>query len=355
MTVDEARARFPVLERYAYLNAGTFGPLARRTMAAVAEAQQAELERGRAGPEYFQRLLGLRETVRAALAAQIGVPAGNVALTGSTTAGCNLVLQGLGLGPEDEVVTTTDEHFGLIGPLLVSGTRLRVVAPEVDAILAAVGPRTRLLALSHVTWTAGKVLPIAELRAESGLPVLADGAQGAGAIPVDATGVDFYTVSAQKWLCGPDATGALFVRDPEALQIRSASYFGQASYDLDEPSWEPKPGAARFDPGPVPVPALAGLEAALADLPEWRFERARELTDRCHALLSERFDVISEPGQGTLVSWRPGGGADPAALSEHAYERGVIIRHLPSTGWLRASCGWWTSEDDLARLVEAVS
>jgi L-cysteine/cystine lyase len=353
MNFDAARARFPVLARYAYLNAGTFGPLARATIAAAEAQQRAELEDGRAGPAYHARLLALRETVRAGLAAQIGVPAENVSLTGSTTAGCNIALQGLGLRPEDEVVTTTDEHFGLIGPLLVSGARLRVVAPDADAILGAVGPRTRLIAVSHVTWTTGKVLPVAELREQSGLPVLVDGAQGAGAIPVDATGVDFYTVSAQKWLCGPDATGALYVRDPEALSILAASYFGQAAYDLDELSWEPKAGAARFDPGPVPVPALAGLEAALADLPEWRFEHARELTDRCHALLADRFDVVSEPGQGTLVSWRPTG--DAAALARRAYERGVIIRDLPSTGCLRASCGWWTSHDDLEQLVGAVS
>jgi L-cysteine/cystine lyase len=353
MTTDEARARFPVLQRFAYLNAGTFGPLARATMDAVADAQRAELELGRAGPEYFQRMLALRETVRAALAGQIGVPAENVSLSGSTTAGCNVVLQALGIGPDDEVVTTTDEHFGLIGPLLVSGAQLRLVPPDPDAILAATGPRTRLIAVSHVTWTTGKVLPVAELREQSGLPVLADGAQGAGAIPVDASGVDFYTVSAQKWLCGPDATGALYVRDPESLQIPAASYFGLASYDLEEPSWEPKPGAARFDPGAVPVPSLAGLEAALTDLPEWRFERARDVTDRCHALLSERFAVVSEPGRGTLVSWRPDG--DAAEISKRAYERGVIIRDLPTTGCLRASCGWWTSEEDLERLVEAVS
>jgi L-cysteine/cystine lyase len=353
MTFDEARRRFPVLERFAYLNAGTFGPLARATTEAMAEEQRAEVERGRAGRGYFERLLGLRESVRAGLAAQIGVPPENVSLTGSTTAGCNVVLQGLGLGPDDEVVTTTDEHFGLIGPLLVSRARLRVVEPDADAILAAVGPRTRLLAVSHVTWTTGKVLPVARLREQAGVPLLADGAQGAGAIPVDATRVDFYTVSAQKWLCGPDGTGALYVRDPGSMRVSAASYFGQAAYDLEELSWEAKPGAARFDPGPVPMPVLAGLEAALADLPEWRFERAREMTDRCHKLLSGRFDVVSAPGEGTLVSWRPEG--DAAELAQQAYERGVIIRNLPTRGWLRASCGWWTSDDDLARLVEAVS
>ena len=119
------------------------------------------------------------------------------------------------------------KHFGLTGPLVASGARIRIVrlrdlkaADSFDAIRDAVSPRTRLIALSHVAWTDGRVMPWRELRDATGIPVLVDGAQGAGAIPVDAGGADFYTVSAQKWLCGPDATGALVVRDPEALRMR---------------------------------------------------------------------------------------------------------------------------------------
>ena len=140
-------------------------------------------------------------------------------------------------------------------------------AESFDAIRAHVTPRTRLLALSHVSWLDGRVLPWQELRAQTGVPVLVDGAQSVGAIAVDASGADFYTVSAQKWLCGPAATGALAVRDPEALPVRLVGYPSQEAYSIADATFEPKPGAARFDPGFAPAPSLAALEAALADPP----------------------------------------------------------------------------------------
>ena len=170
MSFEQARALFPVLERIAYLNAGTFGPLATPTT----EAMRAELERdsdeGRTGMPYFERALELRDRGRAAIAGLIGADPAHVALTSSTTDGCNIVLAGLGLGLDDEVVTTTDEHFGLLGPLGASRARIVVVEPDPDRILAAVTPRTRLLALSEVLWTTGRVLPVSELRAAAACP-----------------------------------------------------------------------------------------------------------------------------------------------------------------------------------------
>ena len=79
-----------------------------------------------------------------------------------------------------------------------------------------------------------------------GIPLLVDGAQSAGAIALDATPFDFYTFSGQKWLCGPDATGALVVRDPERCTVTAPSYLSQAGY---EPTGDfmPRAGAARFD------------------------------------------------------------------------------------------------------------
>jgi L-cysteine/cystine lyase len=360
VTFDDVRARFPVLERFAYLNAGTFGPLSRATLTAVEEEQRRAAELGRAGKDYFEGMLATRERVRAALAAQISVPAENLALTTSTTDGCNAVVRGLGLGPGDEVVTTDAEHFGLVGALVACGADVRIArlrgrpADEAfDAIRAEVTPRTRLLALSHVVWLTGHRLPVAELREATAVPTLVDGAQGAGAIPVDATGVDFYTVSAQKWLCGPDATGALYVREPDRLRVTAPSYFAQAEYDLAAPSFVPKEGAARHDGGWIPTTSLAGLEAALADLPEWRFERAAATTARCRELLEEAgFEVVTEPGHATLVSFRVPG--SPSDLATSCYKAGVVLRDLPGTDTLRVSCGYWTSEDDLRRLVAAL-
>src|SRR4029079_17907197 len=122
---------------------------------------------------------------------------------------------------------TTDEHFGLIGPLYTSGARVIVAEPEPTRIIEAVTPRTRLIAISHVLWTTGAVLPVHELKAATGLPILVDGAQSAGVIAVDATGLDYYTISGQKWLCGPEGTGALVVAEPESLAIARPSYLSQ--------------------------------------------------------------------------------------------------------------------------------
>ena len=361
MTWPEQRARFPVLERFAYLNAGTFGPLARETLRAMEELRRWEGEHGRGGGTYFNTMLERRETVRELLAKQIRVPADNVTLSDSTTQGVHIVVSGLALQPDDDVVTTDVEHFGLTGPLLASGARLRIArahgaAPEAlfDLVKSQVTPATKLIALSAVSWIDGAVFPWRELREATGVPVLVDGAQSAGALDVDATEADFYTVSAQKWLCGPDATGALYVREPDALVPRLVAYPSAESYDIAAGTWEPKAGARKFDAQFTPATSLAGLEAALTDLPDGRFARARDLTDLCRTILLEHgHDVVSERGQGTLVAFRWDGDTEEAAAA--LYERGVILRELKGTGTLRASVGWWNDGSDLERLVEGLA
>jgi L-cysteine/cystine lyase len=355
VTPAEARAQFPVLERFAYLNAGSLGLLSRGTLDAMAERSRFDQEHGRAGRAWLDDVLALRGRVRAQIAALIGASPDRVALTGSTTDGCNIALSGFGLAPGDEVVTTDAEHPGLLLPLHVSGAKVRVAevaarptAAALETILACITPRTRLLALSHVLWTTGQRMPVHELKRESGLPVLVDGAQSVGAIPLKVGNLDYYTVSCQKWLCGPDALGALYVREPERLRIALPNYLAQKSYEPDG-GFQAVDGAARFDSGWLTPPALAGLDAALAGAPEWRFERGREMAELCRSALGENFEVIGERTESTLVSFVSGDGA--AAVSARLYDAGVVVRDLPGTGWLRASCGWWTSEDDIARLL----
>jgi L-cysteine/cystine lyase len=358
VTFEEARAAFPVLERLAYLNAGTNGPLAKATVEAMVAQELVDLADGRAGAAYHAKTRELRERVREKVAALIRVPTENVALTTSTTNGCNIVIAGLRLGPDDEVVTTDEEHFGLLGPLHSAGVQVRVAATRglagdeaLGRLLDAVSPKTRLLALSHISWVTGNVLPLAELKRETGLPILVDGAQSGGAVEVDATPYDYYTVSGQKWPCGPDSTGALYVREPESLQVSAPTFFSQVGF---EPSgaFEPKPGALRFDHGYLGATLLAGLEAALDGAPEWRFERARETAERCRDLLAERFEVVTAPGQSTLVAFRPDG--DPAETAERLSERGVVVRDIPGSGLVRVSVGYWTSDDDVQRLLDGL-
>src|SRR2546423_9787736 len=168
---EDVRAEFPVLERFAYLNAGTFGPLSRRTIAAMEERNRVDHEQGRGGKAWFENVLALRERVRDRLAGLVGATPDRLALTSSTTDGCNIVLSGLGLGADDEVVTTDGEHPGLLAPLGASPAQVRVAevtrrpaAEALETLPGQVTPRTRLVALSHVLWTSGQAMPVHELK-----------------------------------------------------------------------------------------------------------------------------------------------------------------------------------------------
>jgi L-cysteine/cystine lyase len=358
MNFDEARALFPALERVAYLNAGSMGPIARPTVEAMKARHDADLERGRGGKPYIDEMVALRQQARAALACVVHVDPANVALTTSTTEGCNIVIAGLELGPDDEIVTTDSEHFGLLGPIQASPARVRVARirerpPEeaLEIILAELGPQTKLLALSHVSWLTGNLLPVEELQEATGLPMLVDGAQSGGAISVEASRYDFYTVSGQKWLCGPDSIGGLYVKDPEALRVARPTYFSQLEHN-EAGAYTPREGAQRFDGGWFPTPSLAGLVAAVELVPHWAFHHATEIAARCFALLSERFAVVTAPGQATLVSFDPRENA--AECAARLYAAGVVVRDMPNTPWVRVSCGWWTSDQDLDRLGSAL-
>ena len=272
MDLDAVRAGLPVLERLAYLNAGTNGPLPRRTVEAMHASLARDLEEGRSSREYFEAMLARRDELRVALARFLAAPPDTIALTTSTTEGCNVVLNGLQIGAGDEVVTTDSEHPGLFGGLVASGAELQLVpvrdlpvSEVAGAFEAAVTERTKLIALSQVSWLTGARFPLEQL-AGRGIPLLVDGAQAAGAIPVSVPdlGCDFYTVSAQKWLLGPDVTGALYVRRERVEELRMAmpSY---GSWDFgDDYTYEPKAGAGRFDPGWISAASGNGLLESLA-------------------------------------------------------------------------------------------
>ena len=208
------------------------------------------------------------------------------------------------------------------------------------------------VALSHVSWVTGHILPVDAIKAETGLPLLVDGAQSAGAIPVAMGEIDYYTVSGQKWLCGPDATGALYVRDPDSLRVALPTYWSRETHATDG-TFTPVEGARRFDTGPIPVPSLAGLEAALRTAPPSRYDDARALTERCRELLAERVEVSRSRTRARSSPSRPT--AMPQTRSLASTSAGVVVRDIPDTGWVRVSCGYWNTEEHLQRLLDALA
>lgn len=346
-----------MLDAAAYLNAGTDGPLpARAARAAEAELRR-ELERGRA-QEHFDRRRELGEQLRAAYAQALGADSADVALTTSTSEGIAQVIGGLELGPGDEILTSDEEHPGLLGALSAArelrGVHVREV-PLAD-VAHAVSPRTRLVACSHVGWVSGSLAPGA--LAELEVPVLLDGAQGVGAVPVDvaALGCDAYAGAGQKWLCGPDSTGMLWVSP--ALRARlSVPRRGYANLANPNDGLDARPheDARAFDTLSQSAETTACALAAVGVLEAagWAavHEHARNLAGRLAQMLRELGREPAPRAQTTLVSFPS---PDPPAERAMLAEQGVIVRAIPGRPWLRASVGAWNDERDLERLVRAV-
>ena len=358
MELERLREQFPVLGRVAYLNAGTCGPVPVQAVEATVDALRHGVEEGRT-TAYFQRRQEQAAAQRAAYAERLSCAPGDVALTTSTTDGVASALAGLDLGRGDEVVTSDSEHPGVNGPLQalrdLRGVEVRAVS--LADVADAVGPRTRLVACSHVSWVTGEIAPAS--LADVDAPVLLDGAQGVGAVPVDvaALGCDVYAGSGQKWLCGSEGTGMLYVspafRDRLAATRRGYLTYVDANAGLDA---ELHPDARRYDSPAIPADAIANSVAAHEVLARAGWDavhaRARELAARLAELLEESGREVFPRGDTTLVAWRDD---DAPATRERVAAAGVAIRDLPNRPLLRASVGAWNDESDLERLLAALT
>ncbi len=356
MDAAALRAEFPVLDRLAFMNAGTDGPVPAVAVRAAHDALEAELADGRYAP-HFEARFAAQDELRGLYAQILGCDTADLALKTSTSEGLGTVLAGLDLGPGDEIVTSDAEHPGLVGPLLAlrdRGVSLRIV-PLRD-VADAVSERTTLVACSHVSWVTGEVAPAA--LAEVGVPVVLDGAQGAGAIPIDvrALGCAAYAAAGQKWLCGSDGTGMLYVEPEFARGVRvvAPSYVcfenGHAGFDAAL-----RTDARRFDTASLSREAAAFSLAATKLLAAAGFDavyaRSAALAARLADELAARGRTVAPRGATTLVAFED---PDPAATRARLADAGVIIRDLPGTPYVRASVGAWNDESDLARLLNAL-
>jgi L-cysteine/cystine lyase len=350
------RAQFPVLERVAYLNAGTDGPVPRAAQEAAARELASELEEGRA-KAHFERRFELQDELRAGYAELLGATVDDIALTTSTSEGLGKVLAGMDIGPGDEIVTSDEEHPGLIGPLIAARERgAEIRAVPFAALADAVGPRTTAVACSHVNWRTGELAPAA--LAELDVPVILDGAQGAGAVPVDVMklGCAAYAAAGQKWLCGADGTGLLYLAPAFRDRVRAIapSYlsFEDASLGFESSL---KPTARRHDTPSLAREIIAFSVASLGVLREAGLAAVLARGPALAATLAERLAAngrtVAPRAHTTLVAFEDD---DPEGTRDRLFAAGVLVRSLPGTSLVRASVGAWSSEDDLDRLLAAL-
>jgi L-cysteine/cystine lyase len=374
------RREFPVLAKQAYLNTGTAGPLPRRVAVAINRELERQLLNGRASVDhYVHEYFPLRAELRAAFARLLGATPDEIAITHHTTEGLNIAVWGLNWQRGDEIVTTTHEHEGALLPIYTAARRLGLTVRIVDlgvaeadivgAIAAAMSRRTRLVVVSHVSWLTGAVLPVAELAVEThrvGAFLAVDGAQSAGTIPlnVQALGVDAYAVPGQKWLCGPEGVGALYVRNDRISEL-SPTYIGHFAvrdFDAVDASgyFLPAVGAGRYEGGTVYWPGLFGMYESLRWLEEtvgweWIFEYSRAITRRCREMLADVPGVtVHSPGDHIGLTAFSLAGCEPDATVDALVKRGVVIRSLHQSAGLRVSTGFFNDDNELHQLRDGL-
>jgi len=331
------------------------------------------------GPAYlegaglFARQADANARAREAAAGLVNAGPDDVALTQNTTHGMNLGVAAIDWRQGDEVVSTATEHPGCLMPLHVAarrfGMKINLVSTPItpEKIEAALTPRTRLIALSHVDWTNGEVLPLEEICAlarDRGILTLVDGAQSVGNIPVDipATGADMYAFTGHKWVLGPEGMGAFYVRPGLPVHSPNVGYLSLSTpTDFDKNGdYELRSDARRFEASTMSA-ALAGgfAEAArgVRDRGERGFGEIRRLADLLMDGLSElsRVNLRSpRPAHSGLVSFEIGG-MEAKEAAERLLRQRFVLRFVPGPSpYVRASTHLFNTEEELEALTKAV-
>jgi L-cysteine/cystine lyase len=375
--VDNLRRHFPAVRRVVFLNTARFGLLPDATVMAMRDSLETQLEVGRADHEYALILDSVRQEVREQLCAVFGGNPDQYALVDSTAVALNAVLWGLPLAAGDEIIYTDVLNQDGLLPVYVQKQRRGVVLKRLDGTLpeellltqleSLLTPRCKVVVTCHVSPQTGQRLPIekmAELAHSVGAYCLVDGSHGAGADPVSLpeTDVDFYAMAGNKWLCGPDGTGALYTR-PSLLTVLDTTYASGAS--LQSPNLYNLSGqflacddARKLEPS---AGALVNWIGFLESLKFLRVQVGWEYTfSRIHGLSGQLMEqlldfhtiriVTPREARAGIVSFRVAG-VSSRRVVEAARERDIEVQWIPERDLVRVSCGFYNSEDDLQRLL----
>ncbi|MFM7086676.1 MAG: aminotransferase class V-fold PLP-dependent enzyme [Cyanobium sp.] len=412
------REQMPALANKTYFNYGGQGPLPEASLAAITAAFRTIQELGPFSGAVWPYVSRTTEALRSRLAsaAWLGVGPQRLAFTENVTAGCVLPLWGLPWQAGDQLLLSDAEHPGVVaacrelarrqqlelcllpvadlrgdtdGPAEAEAACQRTAAAVLARLEQALTPRTRLVALSHLLWNSGQIMPITavadRLAQHPRRPwLLVDAAQSLGAIPVAeaAAAADIYACTGHKWCCGPEGLGVVALSErlleqasPTLIGWRSLAgeHSGSSAFHTD---------ARRFEVATSCIPLFAGLDRSLQLLEavgsaEQRLQAIRERSARLwHGLRQIGLRQIGlqqrdsqqhglepllqvEPPAG-LVSFFPGGSGPQAgrradALVQDLGARGLWLRTLEDPHCVRACTHVFTTEAEVDQLLQAVA
>jgi L-cysteine/cystine lyase len=276
--------KFPALSNKSYFNYGGQGPMPQAALDAIFGAYQQIQSQGPFGIKTSKLVMQEANLTRQAIASELGVAAGSIALTENVTAGCNIALWGLNWQPGDRILVSDCEHPGVIASIKEICRRFQVEIDfcpllatlnsgnPVEVITQHLQSQTRLVVLSHVLWNTGQVLPLAEIataihqyqKTTDRIYILVDAAQSVGLLPLnlDALGIDFYAFTGHKWWCGPEGVGGLYIR-PDVTEDLNPTFIGWRSLDYSQPELPLINDARRYEVATSAYPLYAGLRASI--------------------------------------------------------------------------------------------
>jgi len=357
------RAEFPALQNWTYLNTATFGQLPRRAQEAMARhlAHRDEL-----ACSDFLAWYGDADRLRAKIARLISCSADDIAFVPNASTALGILLAGIEWRQGDQILTLEHEFPNNLyapGMLQRHGVELRECPCE--RLLDSVGPRTRLVILSSANYNTGFVPPLAEISAclhQRGVLLFVDGTQSAGALRIDAAGMqlDMLAVHGYKWMLAPPGAGFFHVSaevrewlQPNAVGWRTHHDWRNVD-NLHHGTPQCAAKAEKYEGGGLPFALLYALEASV-DLmlelgPDRIEERVLELAALVRTTLRERGATVDDFASPIVAARFEG--RDVSALARALKEQKVLV--AARRGYLRVSPHFYNNQQDIETLSAAL-
>ena len=395
--VKAIRNDFPILSRtvndtnLVYLDNGASAQKPKAVIDAVSNAYEMEYANVHRGLHFLSNLATDNyEAVRAKISGFLGAATEEeIVFVSNGTEAMNLISYGWAMPriePGDEIVLSVMEHHANIVPWHFLRERQGAVLKWVDvdatgdldpqAVIDAIGPRTKMVALTHMSNVLGTVVDLAPVCAaarERGVVTVVDGCQGAVHMPVNVQeiGCDFYVITGHK-LYGPSGSGALFARKEHLAAMRPFKGGGDMIRTVAKDEITYNDGPMRFEAGTPNIVQMIGLGAAIDYLQALGMENvaAHERTLRDYA--RERLEGINwlqvygkSEDKGAIFAFNLDGGAHAHDVSTIVDRKGVAVRaghhcaqplmtHLGVTATVRASFGLYNTTEEVDALIEAL-